>query len=111
MVSAILDVLSGMAKRGLPHAHILIWLHNKITSNEIDDVISAEIPDENVDKGLYDIVVKKFDTWALQCTERKFTMHGQRKVHKAISSTFSILAMMVTHNIEEDLLKMAVKQQ
>ena len=45
-------------KRGLPHAHILIWLHNKISSNEIDDVISAEIPDENVDKGLYDIVVK-----------------------------------------------------
>ena len=26
-------------KRGLPHAHILIWLHYKITSNEIDDVI------------------------------------------------------------------------
>ena len=45
-------------KRGLPHAHILIWLRNKITSNEIDDVISAEIRDENVDKGLYDIVVK-----------------------------------------------------
>ena len=45
-------------KRGLPHAHILIWLYYKITSNEIDDVISAEIPDENVDKGLYDIVVK-----------------------------------------------------
>ena len=45
-------------KRGLPHAHILIWLHYKITSNEIDDVISTEIPDENVDKGLYDIVVK-----------------------------------------------------
>ena len=22
-------------KRGLPHAHILIWLHNKITSNQI----------------------------------------------------------------------------
>ena len=45
-------------KRGLPHAHILTWLHYKITSNEIDDVISTEIPDENVDKGLYDIVVK-----------------------------------------------------
>jgi len=45
-------------KRGLPHAHILIWLQYKITSNEINDVISAEIPDENVDKGLYDIVVK-----------------------------------------------------
>ena len=45
-------------KRGLPHAHILIWLHKKITSNEIDDVISAEIPDKNVDKGLHDIIVK-----------------------------------------------------
>ena len=45
-------------KRGLPHAYILIWLHDKITSNEIDDVISAEVPDENVDKALYDIVVK-----------------------------------------------------
>ena len=44
--------------RGSPHAHKLIWLHNKITSNEIDDVISAEIPDETVDKGLYDIFVK-----------------------------------------------------
>ena len=42
-------------KRGLPHAHILIWLHYKTTSNEID-VISAEIPDENVDKGLNDIM-------------------------------------------------------
>ena len=45
-------------KRGLLHSHTLIRLHDEITSNEIDDVISAEIPDENVDKGLYDIVVK-----------------------------------------------------
>ena len=42
----------------MPHAHILIWVHKKITSNEIDDVISAEIPDKNVDKGLHDIIVK-----------------------------------------------------
>ena len=46
-------------KRGLPHAHILIWQLDKITSNEIEDFISAELPDENFDKGLYDIVVKK----------------------------------------------------
>ena len=31
-------------KRGLPHAHILIWLIEKIRPNEIDNVISAEIP-------------------------------------------------------------------
>ena len=26
-------------RRGFPHAHILIWLHDKITTDEIDDVI------------------------------------------------------------------------
>ena len=31
---------------------------DKISSNVINDVISAEIPDGNVYKGLYDIVVK-----------------------------------------------------
>ncbi|VDM92856.1 unnamed protein product [Onchocerca ochengi] len=45
-------------KRGLPHAHILVWLYNKITSNEIDDVICAEIPYANVDKDLYEVVTK-----------------------------------------------------
>ncbi|XP_028968047.1 uncharacterized protein LOC114828365 [Galendromus occidentalis] len=30
-------------KRGLPHAHILIWLVNKITPDRIDDIISAEM--------------------------------------------------------------------
>jgi len=42
----------------LPHAHILIWVHDNFTSNKIDDVFSTKIPDENVDKGLYNIVVK-----------------------------------------------------
>ena len=56
-------------KRGLPHAHLLIWLHDKITSNEIDDVIYAKIPDENVDKGLCGIVVKNQNTLTLRCTE------------------------------------------
>jgi hypothetical protein len=35
-------------KRGLPHAHILIWLsgQNKLTTgNDIDGIISAELPD------------------------------------------------------------------
>ena len=45
-------------KRGLPHAHILTWLFDKISSNEIDDVISAKIPDVDVDRSLHDIVVK-----------------------------------------------------
>ncbi|VDM97175.1 unnamed protein product, partial [Onchocerca ochengi] len=45
-------------KSGLPHAHILIWLYDKITSNETDDVICAEIPDPDIDKNLYEIVTK-----------------------------------------------------
>lgn len=44
-------------KRGLPHAHILIWLIDKITPNEIDDVISAEIPNQATDPILYEVVI------------------------------------------------------
>ena len=36
-------------KRGLPHAHILVWLKkNNISPNEIDAFISAEFPDEQI---------------------------------------------------------------
>ncbi|XP_055924554.1 uncharacterized protein LOC129956648 [Argiope bruennichi] len=45
-------------KRGLPHAHILIWLQDKIRSEEIDQIISAEIPDPSIDQELFDIVTK-----------------------------------------------------
>ncbi|XP_024878027.1 uncharacterized protein LOC112458567 [Temnothorax curvispinosus] len=45
-------------KRGLPHAHILIWLVDKIRSDEIDSIISAEIPNKDEDPLLYDIVCK-----------------------------------------------------
>ncbi|XP_039282843.1 uncharacterized protein LOC120351029 isoform X2 [Nilaparvata lugens] len=45
-------------KRGLPHAHILIWLYNKITSDEIDDVICAEIPRADSDKDLHAVIIK-----------------------------------------------------
>ncbi|XP_076258595.1 uncharacterized protein LOC143195400 isoform X2 [Rhynchophorus ferrugineus] len=43
-------------KRGLPHAHILIWLVEKIRPNEVDAVISAEIPNVQVDPGLHEMV-------------------------------------------------------
>ena len=43
-------------KRGLPHAHILLWLQEKVQPNDIDKLISAELPDPNEDKELHDIV-------------------------------------------------------
>jgi len=45
-------------KRGLPHAHILVWLVDKIRPDEIDSIISTEIPDETVDPKLYTVVTK-----------------------------------------------------
>ena len=46
-------------KRGLPHAHILIWLVNDAkvrTVEELDSLISAEIPDPEVFPRLHEIV-------------------------------------------------------
>ncbi|KMQ85421.1 dna helicase, partial [Lasius niger] len=43
-------------KRGLPHIHILLWLEQRISSDMIDKVICAEIPDPKQDPFLYDIV-------------------------------------------------------
>jgi hypothetical protein len=45
-------------KRGLPHAHILLWLCNKIRADEIDLVISAELPNEREDPELFKIIKK-----------------------------------------------------
>lgn len=45
-------------KRGLPHAHILIWLGEQIRSDRIDDIISAEIPCPVRDPKLHEIVLK-----------------------------------------------------
>lgn len=43
-------------QRGLPHAHILIWFVDKIRPEDIDSLISAEIPDPSTDQFQFDIV-------------------------------------------------------
>ncbi|KAK4320910.1 hypothetical protein Pmani_008282 [Petrolisthes manimaculis] len=43
-------------KRGLPHSHLLLWLKDKIWPNQIDSIISAELPDRTADPGLFEIV-------------------------------------------------------
>ena len=45
-------------KRGLPHAHILVWLQNKIRSDQRDSIISAGFPDPQQGPSLFWIIVK-----------------------------------------------------
>ncbi|GFT19600.1 ATP-dependent DNA helicase [Trichonephila clavipes] len=45
-------------KRGLPHVHLLLWLMEKLRPNQIDEIISAEIPNPETDQKLYDTVTK-----------------------------------------------------
>ncbi|KIH43787.1 hypothetical protein ANCDUO_26201, partial [Ancylostoma duodenale] len=45
-------------KRGLPHAHILIWLKDKIHPTQIDSIISAEIPNPDQVPGLFEKITK-----------------------------------------------------
>ncbi|KAL6518110.1 hypothetical protein OROMI_033811 [Orobanche minor] len=46
-------------KRGLPHAHILLWIDRadiNMSANSIDDFISAEIPSKKLNPELYNAV-------------------------------------------------------
>ncbi|GFY24708.1 uncharacterized protein TNCV_1017541 [Trichonephila clavipes] len=45
-------------KRGLPHVHLLLWLMEKLRPNQIDGIISADIPNLETDRKLYDTVTK-----------------------------------------------------
>ncbi|CAI6358556.1 unnamed protein product [Macrosiphum euphorbiae] len=66
-------------KRGLPHAHILIWLKNKIHADQIDKIISAEFPDPDADQILFNIM-KKHDTWAMWKLKSKMPVHERWKM-------------------------------
>uniref|UniRef100_A0A6N2LWX4 Helitron helicase-like domain-containing protein n=1 Tax=Salix viminalis TaxID=40686 RepID=A0A6N2LWX4_SALVM len=60
--SSVTDVYAiEFRKRGLPHTHILIWLASKFkfkTTNDIDSIVSAKIPDKNIDPLCHEIVSK-----------------------------------------------------
>ncbi|CAN7011743.1 unnamed protein product, partial [Brassica oleracea var. botrytis] len=48
-------------KRGLPHAHILLWFGNSSrtpSAEEVDEIISAELPSKEEDPEAYNLVTK-----------------------------------------------------
>ncbi|XP_048622775.1 uncharacterized protein LOC106427373 [Brassica napus] len=48
-------------KRGLPHAHILLWFGNSSRTpslEEVDEIISAELPNKEEDPEAYNLVTK-----------------------------------------------------
>ncbi|CAE1327932.1 unnamed protein product [Acanthosepion pharaonis] len=65
-------------KRCLSHAHILLWLNDKVDANKIDDFISAEIPDPALEPLFHEIIKKKNDTRPLWCELRKKVMLVKR---------------------------------
>lgn len=62
--------------RGLPHAHILIWLKVEIVPTQIDDIICAELRDPEEDQILFDIVCKQM----VQRTESRRLWSNMHKI-------------------------------
>lgn len=78
-------------KRKLPHAHMLVWLHpddrpNKI--EQIDELVSAEIPDKDSDHIRYNAVKNfmihvpcgKDFSYSPRMSNGKFIRHFPKKV-------------------------------
>jgi len=59
-------------KRGLPHTHILILLDEKIVLTQIDNIITAQLPDPEEDPELFKIT-------------KKHITHGPYRLHNPYS--------------------------
>ncbi|GFR22669.1 helitron_like_N domain-containing protein [Trichonephila clavata] len=76
-------------KRGLPHAHILVWLIDKLRPEEIDSIISAEIPDPSTDQLLFDIVTTNMIHGPCGNPNRSSSCMADGKCTKSFSKHFT----------------------
>jgi hypothetical protein len=81
-------------KRGLPHAHILIFLHpaSKYPQpSDIDKIISAEIPNPQTEEELYNLVKKHMihgpcgDIVPTNSRKKNSTLHKKWYMFKVLS--------------------------
>ncbi|GFQ77411.1 ATP-dependent DNA helicase [Trichonephila clavata] len=67
-------------KRGLPHAHILVWLQETLQVHKVDDFISAEIPNPEEDPELFNCITTH-GTWSLRSHQSFFSLHEEWKMY------------------------------
>ena len=89
----------------MPEAHILVWLKDRICSEEIDQIILSEIADPLIDQELFDIVTKHMIHGP--CGAFNMTSPCMKNVKKTSQSririTRSRILMVIQCIAEEDL--------
>lgn len=86
--STMLYVHHSVAKERACYVHILLWLIRKTNSNQIDSIISAELPDPEIDPALFKIV-------------KRHMVHGPEVISIGINLTWLVA------NIEKDTRKIS----
>jgi hypothetical protein len=71
-------------KRRLPHSHNLIWLADKVQPMQIDDVISAELPDPTQDPELFFSGNEKHDPRTMRKSQSQLSVYEGWKVYQEI---------------------------
>jgi hypothetical protein len=78
-------------KRRLPHTHLLIWLDAEFKCRNIEDmdyIVSSEIPNKNDDPICYDIVLKFMMYEPCGLINQKFKCMKKDKCSKSFSKPF-----------------------
>jgi len=74
-------------RRGLLHVHILVWLVDTIRQDQVDLIISAEIPDPDIDPDFHHLVTCRLNTCPTRCCKLGMRLCTESVVRGAISSS------------------------